>query len=124
MKYKYPYFTLTYDVYTYTGTIYITRRDFDGGLEVYYTQYYKQNKQHLHLRLQHKCTQQQQQQQEPQQNAYNEHIKAEPTGVDASTSVGREGHQDRVHVRSPSPSHTGDDDLMGVHADEEYVKHT
>ena len=120
MKYKYPYFTLSYDVYTYTGTIYITRRDFDRGLEMYYTQYYKQNKQHLHLRLQHKCTQQQ------QQCVYNEHIQAEPTGADASTSVGREGHQDKVDVRSPppSPSHTDDDDLMGVHVDEVYVKHT
>ena len=123
MKYKYPYFTLSYDVYTYTGTIYITRNDFDRGLEMYYTQYYKQNKQHLHLRLQHKCTQQQQQHQH-QQNAYNEHIKAEHTGVGAS--VGREGHQDKVHVRSPSPSPTGagGDSMMGVDMGEVYVKHT
>ena len=122
MKYKYPYFTLSYDVYTYTGTIYITRRDFDRGLEVYYTQY-KQLQQQQLQQCQHVHTHVQQQH---QQQMYNEHIKAEPTGADASTGVGREGHQGKVDVRSPppSPSHTDDDDLMGVHVDEVYVKHT
>ena len=102
MKYKYPYFTLSYDVYTYTGAIYITRSDFDRGLEMYYTQYHKQ-----------------------QQCVYNEHIQAEPTGADASTSVGREGHQDKMDVRSPPPplssSAAG---VADVYAGEVYVKHT
>ena len=122
MKYKYPYFTLSYDVYTYTGTIYITRRDFDRGLEVYYTQY-KQLQQQQLQQCQHVHTHVQQQH---QQQMYNEHIKAEPTSADASTSVGREGHQDKVHVRSPSPSPTGagGDSMMGVDMGEVYVKHT